>query len=225
MKHQVLFAFIVVSSAAPDLYGPPKPPGGSGYPSGGPMCKQGQVMHVDGSCVVPEISQTVFVYDAPERPEQSGGSPPYIPPPKIERSILFVNLPEQGAGQEPIILPPPKQESIVYVLNKGKGGDEQKVIEVTTPKSSYPEVYFVNYEEGDNPLLPIGVDLQTALKAAAEARVQSAAGGGGARTGGLIQGGGGSGGNGGKSGGGGGGGGYRPPSNAAATPSTSYRAP
>lgn len=179
-------------------------------------------MHADGSCVVPEISQTVFVFDGPEKNEKPSGSPPYLPPPKVQRSILFVNLPEQDAGPDPIILPPPRQESVVYVLNKGKGEEGQKVIEVTPPPTSYPEVYFVNYEEGDNPVLPLGVDLQTALKAAAEARVQggtgSAAFGGGSA--GVIRGGGVSGGNRGLSSGA-----YRSPSNAVAAPPTSYRTP
>lgn len=184
-------------------------------------------MHGDGSCVVPEISQTVFVYSAPEKNKKSSGSPPYLPPPKVQRSILFVNLPEQDAGPDPIILPPPKQESVVYVLNKGKGDEGQKVIEVTPPPASYPEVYFVNYEEGDNPVLPLGVDLQTALRAAAEASVQGAAGGagfggGGAGSGGIIQRGVVGGRNGGLSNGGGS---YRPPGNTAAALSTSYSTP
>ncbi|XP_063593753.1 uncharacterized protein LOC134770727 [Penaeus indicus] len=224
MKYLVLFAVFVLTSGAP-TYGPPRPSGSGG--SGYPRCKQGEIMHVDGSCVVPEISQTVFVYDAPEKREKSSGSPPYIPPPKVQRSILFVNLPEQDAGPDPIILPPPRQESVVYVLNKGKGDAGQKVIEVTPPPTSYPEVYFVNYEEGDNPVLPLGVDLQTALRAAAEARVQGSAGGagfggGGAGSVGIIRGGGVSGQNGGLSNGGGA---YRPPSNSAAAVSTSYGAP
>merc|ERR1739838_1031513 len=43
----------------------------------------------------------------------------------------------------------------------------QRVIEVPAGPASNPEVYFVNYGPGENPQLPGGVNLQTALGAAA----------------------------------------------------------
>lgn len=148
---------------------------GSGYSNGGGGssggCKEGEILHVDGTCVVPEITRNVYLYDAPQQ-SQNTGTPPDIPPPKVDYNIIFVRLPEGGAGPEPIIIPPPRQENIVYVLNKNGGAGAQRVIEVTTPPSSNPEVYFVNYGEGENPTLPIGVDLQTALNAATEASGQ-----------------------------------------------------
>nr|XP_027217931.1 uncharacterized protein LOC113810452 [Penaeus vannamei] len=122
----------------------------------------------------------VFVYDAPEQSQQPSGPPPSVPPPRVDHNILFVRLPEGGAGPEPIIVPPPRQENIVYVLNKNDGAGGQRVIEVTAPPATNPEVYFVNYEEGENPTLPIGVDLETALNAAASAGGQVIGGGGGA---------------------------------------------
>ncbi|XP_042887318.1 pupal cuticle protein 36a-like [Penaeus japonicus] len=155
---------------------------GQGYGGGGSgsACKEGEILHVDGSCVVPIISRNVFVYDAPEQPQDDSGPPPSIPPPRVDHNILFVRIPEEGPGAEPIIVPPPRQESIVYVLNKSGGDGGQRVIEVTAAPPSNPEVYFVNYEEGENPTLPIGVDLQTALQAAAEAGGQVIGGSGGA---------------------------------------------
>nr|XP_027209559.1 uncharacterized protein LOC113803053 [Penaeus vannamei] len=142
-------------------------------------CREGEILHVDGSCVVPIVTRNVFVYDAPEQPQGESGPPPSIPPPRVDHNILFVRIPEEGPGPEPIIVPPPKQENIVYVLNKSGGDGGQRVIVTVAPPSN-PEVYFVNYEEGENPTLPIGVDLQTALQAAAEAGGQVIGGSGGA---------------------------------------------
>ncbi|XP_047487189.1 pupal cuticle protein 36-like [Penaeus chinensis] len=130
-------------------------------------CGEGQVRHVDGSCVTPVVNRNVFVFDVPEQKEPIG-PPPSIPPPRVDHNILFVRLPEEGEGPEPIVVPPPRQENIVYVLNK-KDEQAQRVIEVPAHPPSDPEIYFVNYEEGENPTLPIGVDLNTALGSAAEA--------------------------------------------------------
>lgn len=55
--------------------------------------------------------------------------------------------------------------SAVYILNK-QPRENQKLIEVQAPPPSEPEVYFINYSEGENPILPNGIDLQTALNAA-----------------------------------------------------------
>ncbi|XP_047487188.1 uncharacterized protein LOC125037997 [Penaeus chinensis] len=130
------------------------------------VCKEGEILHVDGTCVVPEVSRKVFVFDVPQQ-EQLTGPPPSVPPPKVDHNILFVRLPEEGLGPEPIVVPPPRQNNIVYVLNK-QGEQSQRVIEVPAPPPSEPEIYFVNYEEGENPTLPGGVDLHTALGSAAE---------------------------------------------------------
>ncbi|XP_042859261.1 uncharacterized protein LOC122245400, partial [Penaeus japonicus] len=136
---------------------------------GAGRCKNGELLHVDGKCVVPITTRNIFLYDAPKQTAQAGGAPPNLPPPKVDHNILFVRLPEGGTGAGPFIIPPPQQENIIYVLSKNGGGGGQRVIEVTAPPPSNPEVYFVNYGEGDNPTLPIGVDLETALSVATEA--------------------------------------------------------
>ncbi|XP_047487193.1 pupal cuticle protein 36-like [Penaeus chinensis] len=140
-------------------------------------CGEGQIRHVDGSCHTPVVNRKVFVFDVPEQ-KRPLGPPPSVPPPRVDHNILFVRLPEEGEGPEPIVIPPPRQENIVYVLNK-KDEQVQRVIEVPAHPPSDPEIYFVNYEEGENPTLPIGVDLNTALGSAAEAggRVIGVAGG------------------------------------------------
>ncbi|XP_047487207.1 uncharacterized protein LOC125038015 [Penaeus chinensis] len=130
-------------------------------------CRDGEVLHVDGTCVIPEITRKVYLFNVPEQ-EQSVGPPPSLPPPAVEHNILFVRLPEEGPAPEPIVLPPPRQNNIVYVLNK-QDQQVQRVIEVPAQPQADPEIYFVNYQDGENPTLPIGVDLETALSSAAAA--------------------------------------------------------
>nr|XP_027237608.1 H/ACA ribonucleoprotein complex subunit GAR1-like isoform X3 [Penaeus vannamei] len=130
-------------------------------------CRDGEVLHVDGTCVIPEITRKVYLFNIPEQ-EQAVGPAPSIPPPAVEHNILFVRLPEEGPAPEPIVLPPPRQNNIVYVLNK-QDEQVQRVIEVPAQPQADPEIYFVNYQEGENPTLPIGVDLETALSSAAAA--------------------------------------------------------
>ncbi|XP_042219235.1 uncharacterized PE-PGRS family protein PE_PGRS54-like [Homarus americanus] len=140
-------------------------------------CKEGEVLNVFGSCVVPTVSRQVFLFTIPEQPESYGPSPE-IPPPRVEHNILFIRTPEGGQGPEPIIVPPPRQQHVVYVLNK-QSDQSQRVIEVPAPPSENPEVYFVNYGEGDNPTLPGGIDFQTALNSAIQGDGQVIAGAGG----------------------------------------------
>lgn len=130
-------------------------------------CKEGEVLHVDGTCVIPDITRKVFLFEIPEQ-EQPVGPPPSLPPPAVEHNILFIRLPEEGPAPEPIVLPPPRQNNIVYILNK-MDEQVQRVIEVPAHPQVDPEIYFVNYQEGENPTLPLGVDLETVLSSAAAA--------------------------------------------------------
>ena len=135
------------------------------------------LLHVDGRCVTPEVSRKVYIYSIPEQPRPTGPRPT-VPLPKVEHNILFVRIPENPGGQDPIVVPPPQQKNIVYVLNKGATVVGQKVITVPPPAKKEPEVYFVNYEEGENPTLPGGIDLQTALNSAVHQGVGQVIGGG-----------------------------------------------
>nr|XP_053627687.1 pupal cuticle protein 36-like [Cherax quadricarinatus] len=198
--------------------------GGSGFFGGG--CSSGQVLNVDGSCVTPVVSRNLFLFNAPAVSPVVGPKP-NVPPPKIEHNIVFIRTPEGGQGQEPIIVPPPKQKNIVYVLNRITE-QGQNVIQVPAPEQESPQVYFVNYGEGDNPSLPTGGDLQSALSSAAQGEGDvidnggggSLGGGFGIGGGGFVSGGGDGFGIGG--GGGGGGGGYSAP---VSQPSTFYSQP
>ncbi|XP_042219325.1 ATP-dependent RNA helicase A-like [Homarus americanus] len=189
--------------------------GGSGsYGGSGGSCGPGQIRHVDGSCVTPQVTRNLYVYSAPPI-HPIVGPQPYVPPPRVEHNILFIRTPENGPGQEPIVVPPPQTRNVVYVLNK-RPEHGQQVIHVPTPEQETPEVFFINYSEGDNPTLPTGEDLQSALNSAVQGggdvigSTGGGIGGGGGGFGGGSIGGGSIGGGGGFGGGsiGGGGGGY-----------------
>ncbi|KAK8749955.1 hypothetical protein OTU49_015147, partial [Cherax quadricarinatus] len=138
--------------------------GGSGF--GGSSCGEGQIRHVDGTCVTPQVSRNLYVFNVPPAPPIVG-PPPNVPPPTVENNILFIRIPEGGPGQEPIVIPPPQQKNVVYVLNK-RPQQDQKVIQIPAPEQENPQVYFINYGEGDNPTLPSGGDLQSALGSAVD---------------------------------------------------------
>ncbi|XP_027223488.2 uncharacterized protein [Penaeus vannamei] len=231
----LILALAAVASAAPQGYNLPTPSGPSFKPGG---CGSGQIRHVDGSCVTPQVNSRVFLYEVPANVGEVS-RPKYIPKPKLERNIIFVKLPDGAQGPDPIVVPPPRQQHVLFVLNKQSALDQQ-VIELPAPPASNPEVFFVNYAEGENPTLPGGVDLQTALNAASQGsgQVVGAGGSGGGIGGGFGGGigggfgggigggfgggigGGAGGGSGGGSGGGVGGGTYSPP-----PPSSLYGTP
>nr|XP_027224597.1 uncharacterized protein LOC113816737 [Penaeus vannamei] len=182
MKLLILTAtFVAATSAAPQGYQLSRPSGPSFYSRG---CSAGQVLHVDGRCVIPRENRKVFLYNAPPAPPAPYGPPPYIPEPTIDTNIVFIHTPEEGPGPEPIVIPPPQQRSVVYVLNR-QTPEQQDVIEVPAPPATSPEVYFVNYADGENPVLPSGVDLQTALSAASQGGGQVIGGGAGSGFGGA----------------------------------------
>ena len=120
----------------------------------------------DGSCVPPVIRRNVYVFTAPYVPRQPLPRP-YVPAPQVEHNVLFIRTPEKQPDPEPIVVPPPRQEHTIYVLNKDAMPEQQKVISVPSVPEK-PEVYFVNYEDGENPVLPGGLDLHSALSAAHE---------------------------------------------------------
>ncbi|XP_037791903.1 uncharacterized protein LOC119587214 [Penaeus monodon] len=153
--------FVAAVSAAPLGYDL-RPPSGPYFHN--VFCAHGQVRHVDGRCITPQVYTRAFLYDAPRRFNYFR-RPHYIPQPKVERNVVFVRLPEDDQGPDPIIVPPPQQQQVVYVLNKQTEQD-QRVIEVPAPPPTEPEVVFVNYEDGENPILPSGEDLHSALTTA-----------------------------------------------------------
>lgn len=77
-----------------------------------------------------------------------------------------MRAPESEEVDEPVIIPPPQQKTIVYVLSKSTDSGEQQVIELPGGPSLKPDVYYVNYRDGENPELSLGLDLEGALASA-----------------------------------------------------------
>merc|ERR550519_203341 len=179
----VLSVILVSAVAGPQRYGPPPPPpppsnGGYGAPPppppsngygapAGSSCGQGEVLNVDGNCARPVVSKSVYVYHAPEQ-EVPYSYPPQVPPPKIEVDIVFVKTPEAADQDEPIVVPPPQKKTLVYVLSKKQEAGGQQLIEIPSGPKVKPEVFYVNYNEGDNQQLPGGISLQDALNSASQ---------------------------------------------------------
>ncbi|XP_053627902.1 uncharacterized protein [Cherax quadricarinatus] len=168
MKLLVLVCLLAVAADASHLgYSLPAPapaPPGPGY--GGSICGPEQIRNVDGSCVTPQVTRNLYVFNAPPAPPIIGPRP-YVPPPRVEHNILFIRSPDIVPGPEPIVVPPPQQKNVLYVLSKRPQYD-QKVIHVPAPEQGSPQVYYVNYSPGDNPTLPTGGDLNSALRSATD---------------------------------------------------------
>lgn len=148
--------------------------GGGGY---GGDCGSGQVRHVDGSCVTPQVTRNLYVYRAPDVAPITGPTP-NVPPPRVEHNVIFIHSPDTLTGQKPIVVPPPQQKNVVYLLSKRPLQDQQ-VIEVPATEQQAPEIFFVNYAEGENPSLPTGGDLLSALSKASQGSGELISGGGG----------------------------------------------
>ncbi|KAA0202752.1 Cuticle Protein Tweedle [Hyalella azteca] len=133
----------------------------------GQSCGEDEVRHVDGSCVRPIINRRIFVYAAPPAQRIETLAPKSLPQPKVDYNFVFVRTQQQVQGAQPVVLPPPQQKTLVYVLNEKSGALEQEVIELPA-NPTQPEVYFVNYDQGDNPKLPGGIDLREALAQSAQ---------------------------------------------------------
>ena len=125
-------------------------------------CSDGEVRQIDGTCVEPIINRQIFVYAAPPPLQSRLGKIPNLPKPEVNYNIVFVRSPEFSSSSKPLVIPPPQQKTLVYVLNKRPNDIEREVIQVPANPSE-PEVYYVNYAQGENPKLPGGIDLSQAL--------------------------------------------------------------
>ncbi|XP_042219306.1 uncharacterized protein LOC121864285, partial [Homarus americanus] len=135
--------------------------GGIGGDDNG-VCTGGTVLKIDGTCEHPIHTQRVFIFAAPEQPQQFV-PPPILPPPRMDTNVLILRAPEPVQQPDPIILSPPRQESVVYVLNKQEE-QKQKVIEVPEQEPHEPQVFFINYGEGDNTILHGGISLNSVVE-------------------------------------------------------------
>merc|ERR1719370_2154841 len=132
----------------------------------GRPCNGDEVRNVLGACVLPEISRNIFVYAAP-KVIPSRTPRPILPKPEVHYDFVFVKTADQDKQNDPILVPPPQQKTLVYVLSKKQEQDGESIIQAPFTPAARPEVFYVNYGEGDNPQLPGGVDLETALSSGA----------------------------------------------------------
>jgi len=135
--------------------------GAAGSISFGDGCGGGQIRSASGSCITPQITRNLFLYSTPAQSVETL-PPRHIPNPKVHLNYVFVRTQNSVGGSKAVVVPPPKQKTLVYVLNKRPDALNQEVIEVpSTP--TQPEVFFVNYDQGDDTQLPGGISLQQAL--------------------------------------------------------------
>ncbi|XP_050726489.1 uncharacterized protein LOC127003625 [Eriocheir sinensis] len=132
----------------------------------GDVCLEGQVRHADGSCVTPEVTRSVYVFGVTETPRPSARPSPRLPPPKVHEHVLLIRAPERWAAEQSLVVPPPAQKSVVYILRKELEDEDPRIIEAPVTPPPHPEVFFVNYKDGDNVSLPNGLNLQKALQGA-----------------------------------------------------------
>jgi len=138
--------------------------GGRGLSFGG--CANGEARAFDGSCVKAKVTRNLFLYTAPKHQIETL-KPKDIPSPKVHVNYVFVRTQDNISSRKPVVVPPPKQKTLVYVLSRRPTAAEQEVIEVpSTPIA--PELFFVQYNEGEDAELPGGVSLQEALSASVQ---------------------------------------------------------
>lgn len=100
--------------------------------------------------------------------ETIAGAALTVPKPKVKLNLVVIRTADEPVGPKPIVVGPAQQKTLVLVLSKkGESGDQQQIIEVPAPPGQEPEVFFIDYKEGENSLLPGGIYLQDALKYAA----------------------------------------------------------
>ena len=127
-------------------------------------CREGEVLRGDGVCQHPEVTRRVYVYTPPVTP-RSYIPPPPLPKPRVHTNVLIIRTPEDEEPLHPVVVPPAAQKNVIYVLDK-KQENPQRVIELPPQPHHKPDVFFVHYKDGENPILHDGTDLHSALGAA-----------------------------------------------------------
>lgn len=167
---QVLICMAGVAMGVPQSrsYGAPPPTTPqSSYTQPPPVvCPTGQVDRGDGTCVKPTVTRNLFLFNAPAS-EVSYGPAPELPDPRVFYNFVFIRTADEAERPDPIVAPAAQQKTLVYLLSKKQGAKTQEVIQVES-NPTQPDVYFVNYKDGQNVDLPGGIDLQTALSQSVE---------------------------------------------------------
>ena len=128
-------------------------------------CTTGEILNTDGKCVRPVIKRNVFAFSVPEslKPEPPA---PVVPNPEIDYDVIFLKS-EQDPARNVVVVPPPQQRTLVYILREDPASIAPDVIELPGSATGVPEVFYINYDEGENPELPGGFQLQEVLNQSA----------------------------------------------------------
>jgi len=134
---------------------------GAGSLAMGNGCRPGQSLDKDGKCVMAEVTRNMFLFDAPEI-ETYANLAALKEKPKLHYNYVFVRTPSLFDVSKAFSKPASKQKTLVYVLTKKPTLEEQREL-AKSQKPVSPEVFFVNYNDGENLNLPGGVSLEEAL--------------------------------------------------------------
>lgn len=110
-----------------------------------------------------QVNKHVYVYVAPQDPQEAASKQVFVPSPVVNHKIIFIKAPQQAQVKSQVIPLPPKTEekTLVYVLVKKPEEQQIDVQPLPQRAASKPEVYFIKYntkkDGGDNGGLPSGV--------------------------------------------------------------------
>ena len=115
-------------------------------------CNEGEVLKLDGTCVKPQVSEYLYTFDPPSTKAPEVVRKGEIPDTKIDHNVVFLKTPDRPSTPPPIIIPPPQQQTLLYVVSKNNPDVvKPKVITPPSLPPSPPEVFYYNYDEGDQP--------------------------------------------------------------------------
>ena len=127
-------------------------------------CPNGFKRDINGNCIIPKSTRTFFSFEPTKK--QIFDTKLTAPKPHLIYNIVLIRLKKDSNMKEYIVVPPPLEKTVIYILNKSNHKVERRVIEFPL-NSALPEVHFINYKEGDNPVLPNGMDLESVLSSSA----------------------------------------------------------
>ncbi|XP_068219346.1 uncharacterized protein [Palaemon carinicauda] len=138
----------------------------------GTRCPKGQVhQFFGGPCVTPRIERKFWLHEEP-RTTSVTPSRPEIPQPTVEYNYIFIRAQEKKDEEDHIIIPPPQKKHVIFVLNKEHDHHDRKIVQFPESEAHNPEVVFINYADGETPILPDGINFHDALRSAMSAKSQ-----------------------------------------------------
>jgi len=142
--------------AAPALPAPAQPVQPTPSAHGPSLVQLSPQTSISDSTSDQQVFRNIFLYSPPPP------APVPLPPRKTHYNFVFVRTGSAGGLAGRVVAPAPQQKTLVYLLSR-RPTPQELVIQAPAAPPTKPEVYFVNYQEGDDAPLPGGVSLATAL--------------------------------------------------------------